>query len=153
MAPWLFGGVFIVLLGLRTVSADYSCTDAPSPPVGTYCGTVGAINDFDYFDGDLVDTGDLTPEGCAATCAATEGCLSFLIEEGNFCELQSGTLAQVEFVPNSGSYYQGYDISCLVCANPSTSSSAPPSSTTTSPASSTIPVVIPTVRTKLHGAL
>ena len=153
MAPWLFGSVFFVLLGLRAVSADYTCTDASSPPGGTYCGTVGVINDFDYFDVDLFDTGDLTPEGCAATCAATEGCLSFQIEEGTFCELLSGTLAQAQFVPDSTSYYQGYDISCFVCVNPSTSSSAPPSSTTTPPASSTLPVVIPTVRTKVPRAL
>ncbi|RDW57758.1 hypothetical protein BP5796_12559 [Coleophoma crateriformis] len=130
MALLLRTAGLLLFLGLKTVSADLICSANPSPPSGAFCGVIGDINVFDLFQEDLFDAFSTTPEGCAEACFQMSGCLSFYVDPGNFCELHSGTEVQTEFVTDPTSVYAGYDVSCFVCTDPSTATTASPTSST-----------------------
>ncbi|RDW58750.1 hypothetical protein BP6252_13226 [Coleophoma cylindrospora] len=130
MAPLLRTAGLLLALGLKAVSADFICSANPSPPSGAFCGVIGDINVFDYYQEDLFDAVSTTPEGCAAACFQMAGCLSFYVDPGTFCELQSGTEVQTEFVTDPTSVYAAYDISCFVCTDPSTATTASSTSST-----------------------
>lgn len=144
MAPSILGSVsFLVLLCLETASADYSCYLASSPPIDSVCGTLGEPTNFVY--NDLEHLGDpryLTPEGCAAGCAANPSCLSFELNaySAHLCDLLPKNSTQLGFTADPSSIFQQYDLTCFIC------STVPPTSTATSSS----PTPFPTACSKKH---
>ena len=132
MAPSLLGRAsLLLLLGLRAVSADQVCTPQSSTPDGLFCGVVGFVNDFGFSITELSDPEYLTLQGCAAACAATLNCLSFVLSESVICRIESITASQLLLSPDAGNNDESYDIDCFVCVDAPTVTSTTSSPSTT----------------------
>lgn len=111
----------IALLFAIGTAAQETCAVNSSPAKGAICDSYGVLSgDVDTVVGDSRDAEYQTPEGCAALCANTAECESFILDgsgDSTVCLLFSTTLAQQDWATSS-QYYYGWDQSCFTCTQP-----------------------------------